>query len=118
VGASVNGQYVQVSLSDAHDYRREVVAKVGGKMYRPAFLNTGVPHAVLFVSNADRVFVNGLGQSLRFHKSFGLKGANINFVQKIGPRKLRVRTYERGVEGETLACGTGVAASAVAAALK
>jgi diaminopimelate epimerase len=118
VGAKVNGDNVRVELADARGYKPHLAAKVGGKVYRPAFLNTGVPHAVLFVPNADKVFVSGLGSALRFHKAFGPKGANVDFVQKIGPNKLRVRTYERGVEGETLACGTGVTASAIAAALK
>lgn len=118
VGAKVDGRIVQVSLADARDYQPERPVKVDGKNYRPAFLNTGVPHAVLFVPNADKVYVSSLGRALRFHKAFGPKGANVNFVQKIGPHKLRVRTYERGVEGETLACGTGVTASAIAAALK
>lgn len=118
VGASVRGHVVRVSLADARAYKREMVVKVDGKIYRPAFLNTGVPHAVLFVPNADKVYVSGLGQALRFHKAFGPKGTNVNFVQKLGPHKLRVRTYERGVEGETLACGTGVTAAAIAAALR
>ncbi len=118
VGARIQGRVVEVSLADAKDYKPVVNAKVGAKTYRPAFLNTGVPHAVLFVPKADKVFVSGLGQSLRFHKAFGPKGTNVNFVQKIGPNTLRVRTYERGVEGETLACGTGVTASAIAAALR
>src|ERR1019366_2830345 len=118
VGAKVDGRIVQVSLADARDYQPERPAKVDGKTYRPAFLNMGVPHAVLFVPDADKVYVGGLGRALRFHKAFGPKGANVNFVQKIGPHKLRVRTYERGVEGETLACGTGVTASAIAAAMK
>jgi len=118
VGAKVQDQIVQVSLADARDYKPEVIAKVDGKVYHPAFLNTGVSHAVLFVPDADKVFVSALGRALRFHKVFGPKGANVNFVQKLGPNKLRVRTYERGVEGETLACGTGVTASAIAAALR
>lgn len=117
VGGHVQGNVVQVSLADARDYRPKVSAKVGSQMHTPAFLNTGVPHAVVFVKDADRVSVSTLGRALRFHKAFGPKGTNVNFVQKIGPSTLRVRTYERGVEGETLACGTGVTASAIAAVL-
>jgi len=118
VGAKVDGAIVQVTLADAKDYRSDVPVKVDGKSYRPAFLNTGVPHAVLFVPDADKVPVDTLGRALRFHKAFGSRGTNVNFVQKLGPNKLRIRTYERGVEGETLACGTGVTASAIAAALR
>ena len=118
VDAQVNGRAVRVELADARDYKPSVTVKVGGKVYRPAFLNTGVPHAVLFVPRADKVFVSGLGSVLRFHKAFGPKGANVNFVQRMNSHTIRVRTYERGVEAETLACGTGVTASAIAAALK
>jgi diaminopimelate epimerase len=79
-------------------------------------LNTGVPHAVLFVPDADKAMVQPLGATLRFHPHFAPKGTNVNFVQVLGPGSIRVRTYERGVEGETLACGTGVTASALIAA--
>lgn len=79
-------------------------------------LNTGVPHAVIFVPDADRAMVRELGREIRFHKHFAPKGTNVNFVQVLGPNHIRVRTYERGVEGETLACGTGVTASALIAA--
>lgn len=116
VGASVQGAVVQVTLADAKDYRPLVKAKVESKAYKPAFLNTGVPHAVVFVPRVDQVDVVGVGRALRYHPVFGPKGTNVDFVQKIGPRKLRIRTYERGVEGETLACGTGVTAAAIAAA--
>jgi diaminopimelate epimerase len=79
-------------------------------------INTGVPHAVLFVPNADKAMVMQLGPELRRHPHFGAKGTNVNFVQVLGPNAIRVRTFERGVEGETLACGTGVAASALISA--
>jgi diaminopimelate epimerase len=118
VGAKVDGANVSVTLADAKDYKSEVPLKINRRSYRPAFLNTGVPHAVLFVPDAGQVQVDTLGRALRFHKVFGPKGTNVNFVQKLGPNKLRIRTYERGVEGETLACGTGVTASAIAAALR
>jgi diaminopimelate epimerase len=128
VESIVQGNIVQVSLGDAHDYRLIKTASLtpgrrGDRAKRRvrdgliSFVNTGVPHAVLFVPDADKVFVSGLGRALRFHKAFGPKGTNVNFVEKLGPQTLRVRTYERGVEGETLACGTGVVASAIAAVL-
>jgi len=77
------------------------------------FLDTGVPHAVLFVPDADKAMVRELGPEIRRHPHFGPRGANVNFVQVLGPNRIRVRTFERGVEGETLACGTGVTASAL-----
>jgi diaminopimelate epimerase len=79
-------------------------------------LDTGVPHAVLFVTDADQAMVQPLGAELRHHPRFAPRGTNVNFVQVLGPGSIRVRTYERGVEGETLACGTGVAAAALVAA--
>jgi diaminopimelate epimerase len=79
-------------------------------------INTGVPHAVVFVEDADRAMVLHLGQELRRHEAFAPRGTNVNFVQVKAPNFIRVRTYERGVEGETLACGTGVTASALISA--
>jgi diaminopimelate epimerase len=82
-------------------------------------LNTGVPHAILFVPEADQAMVLPLGAEIRHHSAFAPKGTNVNFVQVLGSGQIRVRTYERGVEGETLACGTGVTASAlITAALR
>ena len=79
-------------------------------------LDTGVPHAVLFVPDADRAMVQNLGSEIRHHSYFAPRGTNVDFVQLLGGNAIRVRTYERGVEGETLACGTGVTASALIAA--
>lgn len=78
-------------------------------------INTGVPHAVVFVPDADKAMVQQVGAELRHHPHFAPKGTNVNFVQVLEPNHIRVRTYERGVEGETLACGTGVTASALIA---
>ncbi|MGD9642319.1 MAG: diaminopimelate epimerase [Elusimicrobiales bacterium] len=80
------------------------------------FLNTGVPHAVVPVSGLDNLDAAGLGRALRHNPAFGRAGANVNFVA-VRNGRVQVRTYERGVEGETLACGTGLTASAVALAL-
>jgi diaminopimelate epimerase len=79
-------------------------------------LNTGVPHAVVFVPDADKALVLPIGAQVRYHDVFAPQGTNVNFVQVLAPNSIRVRTYERGVEGETLACGTGVTASALIAA--
>jgi diaminopimelate epimerase len=81
------------------------------------FIDTGVPHAVVFVPDVERIDVKTLGRGFRFHKAFGRPGANIDFVH-LKKGVVHLRTYERGVEDETLACGTGVvAAAAVARAL-
>ena len=76
-------------------------------------LNTGVPHAVVFADDLDAADVRGLGRALRFHTHFQPKGTNVNFVAKTGPDSIAIRTYERGVEDETLACGTGMVACAL-----
>src|SRR5262249_37133372 len=116
IQARFQGARVTVNLTPPKDLRlQEVLAAAGSKLTVHS-LNTGVPHAVLFVPDADQAMVQQLGAELRFHDHFKPKGTNVNFVQVLGPNQIRVRTYERGVEGETLACGTGVAASALIAA--
>lgn len=117
VKARVKDAVVRVSLANPKEWRPKVSARVGSQIYHTAFLNTGVPHAVLFVRDAEKINLSVLGRALRFHRAFGPKGTNVNFVEKLGPHRLRVRTYERGVEAETLACGTGVTAAAIAAVL-
>lgn len=80
------------------------------------FVDTGVPHAVVFVDDIEGTDVKKMGAPIRFHEVFMPAGANVNFVWKEGDSVLRVRTYERGVEDETFACGTGAVASALIAA--
>ena len=77
-------------------------------------VDTGVPHTLLFVQDVETIDVQGIGSTIRH--AWKPKGTNVTFAQQTGPQKFNVRTYERGVEGETPACGTGAAAAAVAAA--
>jgi diaminopimelate epimerase len=83
--------------------------------YTLHYLNTGVPHVVIFVEDLQAIDVNRVGRYFRFHEHFSPKGTNVNFVS-LGlnqlPFSAHIRTYERGVERETLACGTGVTAAA------
>ena len=74
-----------------------------------------MPHVVVRVDNLDAVDVARLGAAIRHHSDFAPKGTNANFIKVTGPAALRIRTYERGVEAETLACGTGMVAAALIA---
>lgn len=113
ISATFHGARVTVNLTTPKDLRLgEGVPAAGAKLTIHS-LNTGVPHAVLFVPDADQAMVQQLGSEIRYHAHFKPKGTNVNFVQVLGPNQIRVRTYERGVEGETLACGTGVTAAAL-----
>ena len=116
IRADFNGDRVTVNLTAPHTLKLgEKVVTSQGELHIHS-LNTGVPHAVVFVPDADRVMVGSLGSELRWHEHFKPRGTNVNFAQILGPSHLRVRTYERGVEGETLACGTGVSATAMVSA--
>lgn len=79
------------------------------------YLNVGVPHYVLFTTDVQQLDVPQLGRKYRYHRAFQPWGTNTNFVQIINDRKFKIRTYERGVEEETLACGTGTISSAIVA---
>ena len=111
--AVLAGGIVKLKMIEPFDIRQGKKVNVSGKTYAGTYLNTGVPHFVAPVADVERVDVRGTGRKLRFHKAFGPKGANVNFVQRHGSA-WKLRTYERGVEDETCACGTGAVASAIA----
>ena len=116
ITASFEGERVTVNLTEPRDCKLNQKIAVGEGTVVVHSINTGVPHAVVFETDADKAMVPERGRELRFHPHFAPRGTNVNFVQLLGDRRIRVRTYERGVEGETLACGTGVSASALIAA--
>ncbi len=89
--------------------------KVGEETVRGDFINTGVPHFVVQVPNVNAVDVPSLGRALRLHSAFAPEGTNVDFVSFRAPNRMTMRTYERGVEAESGACGTGAVACAVVA---
>ncbi len=116
ISARFQGDIVTVTLTPPRDLRLRQQVPLSAGPTEIHSLDTGVPHAVLFVPEADKAMVQPLGAEIRRHPHFAPRGTNVNFVQVLGPGHIRARTYERGVEGETLACGTGVTASALIAA--
>lgn len=86
--------------------------------YELHYLNTGVPHIVLFIEDIDQIKLDRLGPYIRYHSLFAPEGTNVNLAQVSSSSCIKIRTYERGVEGETLACGTGATAVALATAYK
>jgi len=111
IRASFPDDQVRVTMSDPHSHRPPVSLEINGRTLDVHFVNTGVPHAVVFTDDVAAVDVPKDGAALRYHSAFAPKGANANFVQVLAPDSIAIRTYERGVEGETLACGTGVCAA-------
>ena len=103
---------LRLQPASAPEIRRATLAD--GRVAECVFVDSGVPHAIVEVADVDAVDVRATGRELRLHDAFAPAGANVDFVQRLGPASLRMRTYERGVEDESGACGTGAVAAAVA----
>ncbi len=118
ISASVNGNNVKVKLTEPKDIQWNLCLMIHECPYKVNFANTGVPHVIHFVKDIENISVKELGSSMRYHADFSPEGANVDFVRIAdrNKKKIQVRTYERGVEDETLACGTGAVASAIIAA--
>jgi len=114
--ATVRRGVVKVKLTDPKDIKWNLCLMIHKCPYMVSFVNTGVPHTIHFVEDLDKVDVKNLGGHIRYHDEFSPAGTNADFVKLSGKRTISVRTYERGVEDETLACGTGAVASAIIAA--
>lgn len=113
----VNKDTVRIKLTKPKALRLNIPIKVNGRALNVNFINTGVPHTVVFVEGLDKIDVFNLGRLIRNHKQFQPAGTNVNFVEILNNNSVRIRTYERGVEDETFACGTGSVASALVFAL-
>jgi diaminopimelate epimerase len=115
VGFYYKNGSVSIEIMPPVDLKLNFSFTLKRKKYNACFLKVGVPHCVIFVDSYDKIDVKELGRSIRNHKTFKPEGANVNFVMAKN-NVLFVRTYERGIEDETLSCGSGVLASAYIAA--
>ncbi len=116
LAAEMVGENVRIAMSDPKDLKLDTGASVPGIDTPLHFLNTGVPHVVAFVPGGDsfeELDVYTHGKAIREHSAFAPAGTNANFATVLSPGHIEIRTYERGVEDETLACGTGMVACAL-----
>jgi diaminopimelate epimerase len=116
LAAEMVGEHVRIAMSEPKDLKLDTGVVLPGLDAPLHFLNTGVPHAVAFVPGGDAfedldVFTHG--RAIRRHPAFAPAGTNANFATVLAPGHIAIRTYERGVEAETLACGTGMVACAL-----
>jgi len=113
LAAEVNDDSIKIRMSEPKDIKLDINLGVGEHLLKAHHINTGVPHAVHIVENIENYDVKEIGRRMREHSVFQPDGTNVDFIADIDKNYARVRTYERGVEDETLACGTGVVASAL-----
>ena len=116
IEAEVINDDVKVRFVTPTDFRWHLNVSIDGTNHDGHFVNTGVPHLVYLVEDVDAVDMLELGRKSRFHPLFQPAGTNVNVIRLVDRHHLKIRTYERGVEDETLACGTGAVASALVAA--
>jgi diaminopimelate epimerase len=121
IRAEVSGSRVKLQMTEPHDLKLDMELELNGKRFNTHFVNTGVPHTVFILDGLEvleQQEVVEQGRKVRFHSQFAPAGTNVNFVAVLNEQALALRTYERGVEDETLACGTGATAVALVGAAK
>jgi diaminopimelate epimerase len=118
VSATVTNERVRVKMPDPSNLVLYDTVEVLDDVLPISRVYTGVPHVVMMTSRLSEMDVVGLGRQIRFHPAFGSAGTNVNFVEPELDGLVAIRTYERGVEDETLACGTGSVAAAIVVSLK
>jgi len=115
LNGDVKGDTVKVKLTDPKEIKWNLCLMINKCPYKLDFVNTGVPHVIHFTDDLDKIDVKDIGSHIRRHGEFAPEGTNADFVKIAGKNSISIRTYERGVEDETLACGTGAVASAIIA---
>ncbi|MFH0908295.1 MAG: diaminopimelate epimerase [bacterium] len=110
VRAEVQTDQVRLRMTEPKDWRLNGTLMIDGEQVTYHYVVCGVPHVMIPVRNLTTFDVDRIGELIRYDKAFQPNGTNANFVKVTGPNSLIVRTYERGVESETLACGTGITA--------
>jgi len=118
VSAEVRGRWVKVLMPEPSDLRLDITLEHEKGWASVDFVNTGVPHVVVRVEELQNHPVVEQGRRIRYHAAFAPSGTNADFMKKTGPDRLEIRTYERGVEDETLACGTGAIACALVGSVR
>lgn len=118
ISGQVNADRAKVKMPDPTDLRLDYSIELAMGALPVSSINTGVPHVVIMQDGIEEIDVFGLGREIRNHEAFAPAGTNVNFICQQGSGCLAIRTYERGVEDETLACGTGSIASALVASVK
>lgn len=114
----------QLKMKVSAHYVPNQMIKLKDRTIKGNYLNTGTDHSIIFIDenpeigSIEKADVFNLGREIRYHETYQPKGTNVNFVSKIDSKAIRIRTYERGVEDETLACGTGSVASALLSSIK
>jgi diaminopimelate epimerase len=104
---------IRIAMSEPKDLKIDTGVAIPGLEGTLRFINTGVPHVVVFVADLPGTEVVRHGAAIRYHRAFAPAGTNANFATVLAPGHIAIRTYERGVEDETLACGTGMVACAL-----
>ncbi|MFO8240451.1 MAG: diaminopimelate epimerase [Dissulfuribacterales bacterium] len=118
IHADVENSIVKLQLTRPKDLKLDVPIKIHDKTFSLNCLNTGVPHAVYLTPDLESIPILEWGRLIRFDPFFQPAGTNVDFVQIFDRQTILIRTYERGVENETLACGTGAVAGAILSACK
>ncbi|RTZ97809.1 MAG: diaminopimelate epimerase [Deltaproteobacteria bacterium] len=115
IHAEIDDARVKIRMTDPHGLSMGETLKMDDRVRTVHRINTGVPHVILAVEDIEGVAIESLGPAIRHHPQFAPDGTNVNFIQPLSDKTIAIRTYERGVEAETLACGTGAVASAIVA---